>query len=140
MNPKAMAYRKLDTEARVNSATPEQLISMMFEGAIARLREARVHIEAGRIDKRSTAINRAVAIIGGLQSSLDLEKGGDVAENLEALYDYMQRRLFRANIDSDAAGIDEVMGLIESIRGAWETVTTNRAAAPQRSRELAPNA
>lgn len=138
MNPKAMAYRRLDTEARVHAASPEQLITLMFDGALARLREARVHIEADRIDKRSAAINKAIAIIGGLQSSLDVQKGGEIATNLEALYDYMQRRLFRANIDSDIEGIDEVANLLGNIRGAWDIVTRQRAAAPVR--EPAPHA
>lgn len=131
MNYKAAAYGKLDTQVRVHSASPEQLIALMFEGAMKRLAEAEMHVRAGRFDKRSYSVNKAIAIIGGLQSSLNLEQGGEVAANLEALYDYMQRRLFRANVDNDPEIIQEVQRLLGTLRTAWDAMVAQRTGAGQ---------
>ena len=96
---------------------------MLFAGADARLKRAAGCIAHGDIVGRSEAISETVSIVGGLQASLDLDQGGDLAENLESLYDYMQRRLFRANADNDLGAVEEVMDLIHTLRQAWDAIS-----------------
>ena len=111
----------------VDSASPHQLIEMLFDGACARLKKAAGCIAHGDIKGRSVAITETVSIVSGLQASLDLEDGGDLAENLDALYDYMQRRLFRANADNDADAVEEVLDLIGTLHQAWHAISEDVA-------------
>ena len=122
MNRAIAQYRKLNVESVVDSASPHQLIEMLFDGASARLKKAAGCIAHDDINGRSAAITETVSIISGLQASLDLERGGDLAENLDALYDYMQRRLFRANADNDAGGVQEVLDLVATLHQAWHAI------------------
>ena len=119
MNKAALEYRKLEVATAIESATPHTLVDMLFEGAQQRLSRALGCISHNDIGERSRALNSAIDIINGLQASLDMEQGGDFAENLYALYEYMQRRLFRANADNDAEPVHEVLGLLSTLRGAW---------------------
>lgn len=118
----AKTYRRLNVETRVDQADPHELIRMMFDGALARLARAKGCAEHGDVEERGKALDGALAIIGGLQGSLDKERGGDLAENLDSLYDYMQRRIFRAIADADTQPIDEVAGLIRTLKEAWEAI------------------
>ena len=95
---------------------------MLLGGARTRLMQARGCINHGDIEGRSRSISATVAILEGLQASLDHERGGDLAGNLDALYDYMQRRLFRANADDDSAAVDEVLGLVDTLYEAWSAI------------------
>lgn len=122
MNTAIAQYRKLNVESGVEGASPHKLIDMLLDGARTRLMRARGCMQHGDIEGRSNAISATVAILEGLQASLDHEKGGDLAGNLDALYDYMQRRLFRANADNDAAGVAEVLGLVDTLSEAWSAI------------------
>ncbi len=122
MNQGARTYQKVAVESGVDSASPHTLIKMLFEGAIARLQNAVSCMENHQIERRSELISSALSIIGGLQDSLDLEKGGTLAENLDGLYDYMQRQLFRATVDNDASLIVEVRGLLETLNEGWSAM------------------
>ena len=115
-------YQKLNVATVVDTATPHQLIDMLFVGACARMKKAKGCIEHGDIEGRSSGINAALSILTGLQASLDHDQGGDLAENLDALYDYMQRRLYHANTENDAAALDEVVDLLATLRGAWDAI------------------
>ena len=115
-------YKKLDVQTSVAEASSHQLIDMLFEGARDRSLQAIGYIDRGDMEKKSQAINAVVDIVAGLQASLDHEQGGELAGNLEALYDYMQRRLFRANSDNDAEALREVGDLIATLRSAWTAI------------------
>lgn len=119
---RAAEYQKLNVESVVDSASPHQLINMLFDGACARLKKAQGCITHGDIEGRTEAITATVSIISGLQASLDHEQGGELAENLEALYDYIQRRLFRANSDNDPRALEEVVDLIKTLHDAWSAI------------------
>ncbi len=122
MNQGAKTYQKVAVESGVDSASPHTLIKMLFEGAISRLQNAVSCMESQQIERRSELISSALSIIGGLQDSLDLEKGGALAENLDGLYDYMQRQLFRATVENDASLIVEVGGLLETLNEGWSAM------------------
>ena len=121
-NP-ASAYSKGGLETSVQSASPHQLIVLLFEGARQAVVIARASMDSGDTAQKGSSITKAIDIIlNGLRSSLDLEAGGDLAQNLYALYDYMARRLLHANIHNDRAALDEVLSLLSEIHGAWVAI------------------
>lgn len=122
LNSAALQYRKLNVQTLVGSASPHKLVGMLFDGACARLAQAAGHAMRADHEARSRCIGETVSIIDGLQASLDHEKGGELAGNLDALYDYMHRRLFRANADNDVAAIREVMDLLRTLQDAWNAI------------------
>lgn len=122
LNSQALKYKKLDVQTLVGSASPHRLIGMLFDGASSRLAQASGYAMRSDHESRSRCIGETVSIVDGLQASLDHEKGGELAANLDALYDYMQRRLFRANADNDVAAIREVMDLVRTLQEAWDAI------------------
>ena len=115
-------YRKLDVQTSVANASPHQLVQMLFDGAHDRLNQAIGYVKRDDHAARNDAINSVIDIVSGLQASLDHDQGGELASNLEALYDYMQRRLFRANVDNDAQPLHEVSDLLGTVRSAWSAI------------------
>ena len=98
---------------------------MLFEGALLSIATASVAIERNDIPGKGQAISKAIEIINdGLKISLDYEAGGELAERLGALYDYMTSRLLYANVHSSHPALDEVGGLLREIKGAWESIGT----------------
>ena len=109
-------------EARVLSATPVELVRMLYGAALDSVSEARRHLAAGQIAARSREISRAVAIVAELSSSLDRAAGGSLAQNLAELYDYLQRRLIEANIRQSDDPLAEAIGLLMTLSEAWAQV------------------
>jgi len=129
------AYAEVGVETGVASADPHKLILMLFEGAIVAISNARLSIERGEVAAKGAAITKAIAIIdGGLKASLDVKAGGQVAERLEALYDYMCRRLLLANLKSDLQVLEEISRLLGELRGAWAQIGTAPAQTAPRAK------
>jgi len=121
----ASAYAKVSLETGVSDADPHRLILMLFDGALFSIATASAAIERNDIPGKGQAISKAIEIINdGLKISLDYEAGGELAERLGALYDYMTSRLIYANIHSSRPTLDEVGGLLRDIKGAWESIGT----------------
>lgn len=119
------AYKKVSIEAGVETADPQKLILMLFEGAQVSINAARQHMSHNEIAQKGTAISKAITIIeNGLKASLDTEKGGDIAQKLEALYDYMIYRLITANLKNKIEMLDEVSKLLSELQGAWAAIST----------------
>jgi flagellar protein FliS len=116
-------------ESRVLSADPVELISMLYQACMAAVREARVHLEGGRIADRSRTISRAHAILIELTASLDFARGGEISERLGHLYDYMGRRLLEANIEQADAPLAEVLALLTTLSEGWSGVERDMTAA-----------
>ena len=116
------SYGDVKVTTGVTGADNVQLIQMLFDGLIESLSTARGHIEHGMINDKSKALARAGRIVVGLQGALDFDKGGDIARNLNDLYNYVTRRLFHVNAHNDLAALDEVHNLMSEIRGAWAMV------------------
>lgn len=112
-------YSRVRTQGGVESASPHQLTAMLFDGALNRIASARGYMERGEIAAKGECISRGIDIIGGLRSSLDMDRGGELAERLDSLYDYMERRLLHANASNDVRALDEVADLLRPIREAW---------------------
>ena len=99
-----------------------ELIQMLFDGLIDSLMTAKGHIQHGSIENKNKSLMRAGRIVIGLQGSLDLEKGGDLARNLYELYSYVTRRLIHVNARNDLDALQEVHTLLNEIRQAWRDV------------------
>ena len=118
-------YTKIDVHTSVQSATPHRLIEMLLDGAMARIAVAQGQMERKETAAKGESISWAVTIIGGLRDSLNMDAGGMIAENLDALYDYMSRRLLEANLKNDTAALQEVHKLLSNIRSGWVGIKDN---------------
>jgi flagellar protein FliS len=127
----ANAYATVGLETGVVASSPHKLIVMLFDGALVAIRNAGTHMKAREIEKKGNAISKAIMIVeNGLRASLDKEAGGQIAVSLDALYDYIGRRLLTANLTNDPAILDEVHALLADLKGAWEAIGDQQAAAP----------
>jgi len=137
LNSPQKAYANVAINVGVESASPHRLILMLYEGALLSLMLAEQCMKDGRVGERGAAISKAISIIGeGLRASLNAESGGELAGRLDALYDYMVRRLVEANTENRPAPLQEVSRLLRELKTAWEeiasdpaVVSPNRAAA-----------
>ncbi|SOY69378.1 FilS: flagellar biosynthesis; Belongs to the fliS family [Cupriavidus taiwanensis] len=135
----ANAYAQVGVQTGAMSASPHKLIAMLYDGARAAIARARFHLEGGNIAERGNAISKAIDIIdNGLRAVLDHDVGGEISANLEALYEYMVRRLMLANLRSDAALLSEVDTLLESLASAWAQID-DAAAGTERQPALQDN-
>lgn len=117
------AYAAVEIESGVHAADPHKLISMLFQGALLAIANARNGMLRKDIPAKGSAISKAIMIIGeGLQASLDKNVGGELAQNLDALYGYMCNRLLVANVNDDVAALDEVSRLLGELKGAWDSI------------------
>jgi flagellar protein FliS len=116
------AYKATNIDSIVFEATPHKLIDMLFKGAKDALVQAVGAIERKDFDAKSKKISKAIEIILNLQTYLDKEKGGDVADNLNELYTYMSTTLIDANRLNDTAKLQEVVGLLETVADGWSSM------------------
>ena len=123
MNAYAMKqYQTVSVHAQVSEADPHRLIQMLLEGGLQRLAQAKGALEHGNIPLKGELIGKAMGIIGGLRESVDREKGGEIAANLDNLYAFMQQRLTQANLQNDPAMLDEVASLLREIKQGWDGI------------------
>ncbi len=114
------AYAAASIDAKVNSASPHELILLLFEGAESAISIAKLHMEQGNVEQKGQLISKAIDIINnGLSASLNMEVGGQLARQLASLYEYMGRRLIKANIENNPAILMEVSDLLGEIHSAW---------------------
>ena len=115
-------YGKVAVGTEASFASPHRLIQMLMEGALDKIAFAKGQIERNDFAEKGRNITWAVSIIQGLSSSLDVESGGEIAANLEGLYDYMVRRLLEANKDNDVEILEEVSSLLKEVKSAWDAM------------------
>ncbi len=111
-------YQAADNSA-IAYADPHELILRLLNGAVERISQARGAISRGDTAAKAEMISKAVMIVGGLEGCVNHRAGGELAENLSALYQYMSLRLAEANIHDDIAKLNEVTDLLLQIRSAW---------------------
>ncbi len=115
-------YQSVNTDVLVSDASPHRLIQMLMEGGLSRMAQARGALEHGQLAMKGELIGKAISIVGGLRGALDMERGGDVAANLDRLYEYMGNRLVEANANADVTIIDEVSRLMRTIKSGWDGI------------------
>lgn len=113
-------YASNFVETAVSEATPHKLVEMMYDGAIKNLTLAKVFIEQENYGKKAEHSNKVLAIINSLRDGVDMEKGGDVAENLFSLYDYCYRRVIEASSKNNVVMMDEVLDHLKTLNDAWK--------------------
>jgi flagellar protein FliS len=139
MNAKLKFYQKEATKTRLADADPYEIIQMLMNGVMDSLALAKGAIERKDLENKSKAISKASAIIASLRSSLDLKLGGEVAENLNALYEYMNERLLDASLTNDIKIIDEVANLFREIKSAWEAIPAEARVEAEKQRARVAN-
>lgn len=122
-------YKKVNNEAVVESASPHKLIQMLMQGCLQRIAEARGALQRNDIAAKGEAVGKAIGIVAGLQATLNKEVGSPLPLQLEALYDYMQRRLAEANMKNSDAMLDEVAQLMRTVKEGWDGIESAETAA-----------
>ncbi len=118
----ALAYNNVNATSGVEDADPHMLIQMLIDGAIEKTNKAKYFMTEKNIEKKGHHVSWAISIISGLQASLDSEKGGEIAANLNNLYDYCTRTLIEANSENNIAKLDSVLGVMNNIREGWNGI------------------
>ncbi len=124
-------YRQIGVETLAATATPHQLVMMLFDGFRDAVAQARGAMIDRQFEAKGKAIGRAIGIVGeGLRAGLNMEAGGKLAADLEALYDYVCLRLTHANLHNDLTALEECERLMQPLRSAWIAIGPQAEAAP----------
>lgn len=118
----AQSYASVKVHSSVETASPHRLVQMLFEGALERIAQAKGAMLQNQIARKGELIGKATAIVGGLQGSLNDKEGGNLAANLDGLYDYIIRRLSQANFENNPDYLDECGRLLGEIKSAWDAI------------------
>lgn len=118
--PNLNSYMK----TQIETATPLQLVVMLYDGAIDHARKAREAIVSGDVEAKTRSVDKLLAILGELQSTLDMERGGEISVNLNALYTYFCEQVVTASVQLDPEPLENVQTLLTGIRGAWHEIST----------------
>ncbi len=115
-------YNQVSSYSGVTDADPHRLVQMLLGGVLGKLAVIKGLMSRGDVAKKGEVIGQAMAIVGGLRSSLDMQAGGELAANLDGLYEYIERRLLTANFDNDVDIVIEVTGLLREIKSGWDAI------------------
>jgi flagellar protein FliS len=125
------AYEAVGIESGIAAADPHRLISMLFQGALLAIANAKNGMLRKDIAAKGAAISHAISIIDeGLNASLDKSVGGELAQNLSSLYEYMSMRLITANLKNDVDALEEVARLLADLKDAWDSIRPTVAGNP----------
>ncbi len=116
------SYRAVRNYGSLADASPQQVVQLMLDTLLARILEARGHLERSEIAAKGEKVGKAIGILEGLLLSLDLERGGEIAANLQRLYDYSVRTLLKANLENRPELFDEVADLVRTLKAGWEGI------------------
>ena len=119
-------YQQINVQAAVTGASPHALIHLLLKGGVERVAKAKRYMLSKDVEK-GIIISQAISILDGLRNALNLQIGGEIAENLDNLYEYCQRRLLHANITNDPSIMDEVLSLLREIMSAWDAISPEDA-------------
>lgn len=113
------SYQQVDLNAQAAAATPHQLVVMLIDGLLDELERIRGHLAEGRLAAKGAGISKCMNILIGLDSALDMENGGELAENLHQLYDFCQIELYQASVQKDVQRLTNVETVMGNIREGW---------------------
>jgi flagellar protein FliS len=123
-------YKNVGAYGNLAEASPHKVVQIMLDAVLARLAEATGHLERGEVAAKGEKIGKALAIIEALVLGLDKQRGGELAENLERLYDYAARTLLKGNLENRADLLKEVASLLREIKLGWDGIAPAQGAAP----------
>jgi flagellar secretion chaperone FliS len=116
------SYQQINTQTGVVDADPHRIIQLLLDGAMDRIAQAKGALASGDAGASGEALGKAMGIISGLQACLNKEDGGEVAANLDRLYEYMTLRLLDVHKEKRAEPLDEVRGLLGTIKSGWDAI------------------
>lgn len=124
MRGSLQAYKKVSVDSQLSAASPHKVIQMLMAGAIERLVQGKAAMEQGNIAVKCERLGKALDIVISLRSCLSMNDGGDVAQNLDQLYEFMIAQISIANAENKPEAIDDVIGIIRDIKSAWDQIPT----------------
>jgi flagellar protein FliS len=134
------AYQSVAIEGGVAAADPHGLVQMLLDATVERIANARACIEQGDRVRKAKLLHSCVTLIAELRGSLDLIRGGELAQNLSDLYEYIAKRLMLANVRDDVMPLNEALSLLGEIRSAWIAIGPEvRAATARTDQGLVPS-
>ncbi|USD38621.1 MULTISPECIES: flagellar export chaperone FliS [Ferrimonas] len=116
------AYRQVSVDSQKAEASPHKVVQLLLGGSIDKLIQAKMAIDTNQVAKKGELMGRSMEIITHLKASLDHEKGGEIADNLASLYEYVLRRIAEANAGNDSAIVDEVVDLLKTVKEGWDAI------------------
>ncbi|EOZ4637362.1 flagellar export chaperone FliS [Enterobacter cloacae] len=117
------AYSDISLESQITGATPHQLIVLLYDGAINAMKRAEIYFQSGNIARRGEMLSRAINIIdNGLRAGLNHEKGGQIATELESLYEYISRTLLEANLNKSGEKLPHLIALMTEMSETWQAI------------------
>ncbi len=116
------AYKKVSIDSQLTSATPHRVIQMLMAGAIERLIQGKAAMQQGSVAQKGERLGKALDIVMSLRACLSMDDGGEISENLDALYDFMVRQITLANQDNNPQPIDDVVDMLREIKSAWDQI------------------
>ena len=122
------AYQQTATNAKAATADPYQLVLMLVDGLLDELARIEGHIEAKQFERKGKSMAKALQILGGLDSALDMENGGELADNLRRLYDYCGQQLFEVSVHNDIAKLKGVVHILTELKEGWQAMAKAHAA------------
>ncbi len=118
----ALAYNNISATSGVEDADPHMLIQMLIDGAIEKTNKAKYFMSNNKIAQKGQHISWAISIINGLQASLNRKDGGEIATNLDDLYEYCARTLLEANTENNSIKLDSVLDVMNNIKEGWNGI------------------
>lgn len=119
-------YARQYEQTQVVTSSGLQLVVLLYDGAIQSLEIAKREIQAKNIREKARHLGRAIAIIGELNSVLDLEQGGEIARSLRRLYDYMLMEMVEANARNNEQKLEGPLRCLSTLREAWREVANQQ--------------
>lgn len=116
------AYKSVALDSQKTVATPYKVVQMLLAGALERLAKARTAIEKQEFAKRGELLSATLMIVAELRMALDHEAGGDIAANLDNLYEFMMGEIVQANIHDDIEKLETVSRLLREIKESWDAI------------------
>lgn len=116
-------YQKIGSQAQTSEASPHRLVQMLMQGGLDRMAQAKGAMARKDLPNKGIFIGKAIAIIGGLREGLDLDTDPtDALRNQDNLYYFMMKRLTEANVKNDPKILDEVAGLLITVKEGWDAI------------------
>lgn len=124
------AYKSVALDSQKSVASPYRIVQMLLAGALERLAKTRTAIEQQNYEQRGELVSSTMMIIDELRLSLDYEDGGDIAQNLGRLYDFMMNELISVNLSNDLEKLESTSRLLREIKESWDTIPVDQQAVP----------
>ncbi|WPC74850.1 flagellar export chaperone FliS [Vibrio porteresiae] len=122
MRGSLQAYKKVSVDSQLSAASPHKVVQMLMAGAIERLIQGKAAMQAGNIPVKGERLGKALDIIISLRGCLSMEDGGDIAKNLDQLYEFMIGQITIANQQNNPQPLDDVIDIVREIKSAWDQI------------------